>query len=119
MSSLRVNTIQNTSGVEQYLAKAWVNFNGTGTVAIRAAGNVSSIVDMGVGAYYINMTNAVASNYAVIANANRTTPGTDPTVESVVAYAFPISTTQFGIGVSDNNSDTSSDAIYVAAAIFR
>jgi len=32
-----------------YLARAWVNFNGTGTVAIRASGNVSSITDNGTG----------------------------------------------------------------------
>jgi len=41
MSTLKTNTIKNTDDVEMYLAKAWVNFNGTGTVAIRAAGNVS------------------------------------------------------------------------------
>jgi hypothetical protein len=36
MSTLKVTTLQNLSGVEVYTAKAWVNFNGTGTVAIRA-----------------------------------------------------------------------------------
>jgi hypothetical protein len=41
MSTLRVNTLQTQAGVEVYTAKAWVNFNGTGTVAIRASGNVS------------------------------------------------------------------------------
>jgi hypothetical protein len=48
MSTLKVNAIQNTSGVEQYLAKAWVNFNGTGTVAIRASGNVRVLRIMGL-----------------------------------------------------------------------
>lgn len=67
MSTLRVNAIQNTSGVEQYLAKAWVNFNGTGTVAIRAAGNVSSITDNGTGDYTLNFTNALAdANYSAL-----------------------------------------------------
>lgn len=42
-----------------YAARAWVNFNGTGTVAIRAAGNVSSITDNGVGDYTVNFTNAM------------------------------------------------------------
>lgn len=65
MSTLRVNTLQNTSGVEVYTAKAWVNFNGTGTVAIRASGNVSSITDNGVGIYTINFTNAMPdTNFA-------------------------------------------------------
>jgi len=66
MSTLKVNTIQNASGVEVYTAKAWVNFNGTGTVAIRASGNVSSITDNGTGDYTVNFTNALTdANYAV------------------------------------------------------
>jgi hypothetical protein len=66
MSTLRVNTLQNAAGVEVYTAKAWVNFNGTGTVAIRASGNVSSITDNGTGDYTVNFTTALAdANYAV------------------------------------------------------
>ena len=41
------------------LCRAWVNFNGTGTVAIRASFNVSSITDNGVGDYTVNLTNAM------------------------------------------------------------
>lgn len=53
-----------------YAARAWVNFNGTGTVAIRASGNVSSITDNGVGDYTVNFTTAMAdANYAVNATA--------------------------------------------------
>ena len=40
-----------------YGVRAWVNFNGTGTVAIRGSGNVSSITDSGTGQYYVNFTN--------------------------------------------------------------
>jgi len=71
MSTLRVNNITDTSGGSSSLsvpgaAKAWVNFNGTGTVAIRAQMNVSSITDNGVGDYTINFTNALAdANYSV------------------------------------------------------
>jgi len=69
MSTLKVNAIQNTSGVEVYTAKAWVNFNGTGTVAIRASGNVSSITDNGTGYYTVNFTTAMPdANYTVNAN---------------------------------------------------
>jgi hypothetical protein len=65
MSTLRVNTLQNSSGVEVYTAKAWVNFNGEGTVAIRASGNVSSITDNGIGYYTVNFTNAMVDvNYS-------------------------------------------------------
>ena len=66
MSTLKTNTIKNTDDVEMYLAKAWVNFNGTGTVAIRAAGNVSSITDNGTGNYTVNFTTAMPdANYSV------------------------------------------------------
>ena len=43
--------------------KAWVNFNGTGTVAIRASGNVSSITDNGIGNYFVNFTVALPDPY--------------------------------------------------------
>lgn len=67
MSTLRCNAIQDTAGVERYLARAWVNFNGTGTVAIRAAGNVSSITDNGVGSYTVNFTSAMPdTNFAAV-----------------------------------------------------
>ena len=59
----------NDDGSENYKCRAWVNFNGTGTVAIRAAGNVSSITDNGTGDYTVNFTTAMAdADYAVVAN---------------------------------------------------
>jgi hypothetical protein len=49
-----------------YGCRAWVNFNGTGTVAIRASGNVSSITDNGSGDYTVNFTNALPdANYSI------------------------------------------------------
>ena len=49
-----------------YGCRAWVNFNGTGTVAIRSSGNVSSITDNGTGQYFINFTSALTdANYSV------------------------------------------------------
>ena len=56
--------------------RAWVNFNGTGTVAIRASYNVSSITDNGVGDYTVNFTTALAdANYAIAGNAGGTSGG--------------------------------------------
>jgi hypothetical protein len=50
-----------------YGCRAWVNFNGTGTVAIRASGNVSSITDNGTGNYTVNLTNAMPdANYSPV-----------------------------------------------------
>jgi len=73
MSTLRLTTISNQTGsssvpsetVINGSAKAWVNFNGTGTVAIRASFNVSSITDNGTGNYTVNFTTAMPdANYA-------------------------------------------------------
>jgi hypothetical protein len=53
-----------------YGCRAWVNFNGTGTVAIRGSGNVSSITDNGTGAYTVNFTTAMPdTNYSISATA--------------------------------------------------
>lgn len=69
MSTLRVNTLQDSSGIERFTARAWVNFNGTGTVAIRASGNVSSITDHGAGDYTVNFASAMPdANYAPVVN---------------------------------------------------
>ena len=74
MSTLKVNTIQDALGnnpstaaqLNQGRAKAWVNFNGTGTVAIRDDFNVSSITDNGTGDYTVTFSSAMPNaNYAV------------------------------------------------------
>ena len=58
------------SAATAYGCRAWVNFNGTGTVAIRASGNVSSITDNGTGDYTVNFTTALAdANYCVATTA--------------------------------------------------
>jgi len=63
MSTIKANVVQSTTGgattlTDLYPARAWVNFNGAGTVAIRAEGNVSSISDIGTGAIRVNFTSA-------------------------------------------------------------
>jgi hypothetical protein len=74
MSILRLTTLSNQGGTASVpsdtvingTAKAWVNFNGTGTVAIRAAFNVSSITDNGVGDYTLNFATAIVdTNYSI------------------------------------------------------
>lgn len=56
-----------------YPCRAWVNFNGTGVVAIRASGNVTSITDNGTGDYTLNFTTAMPdANYAMAGAAGRT-----------------------------------------------
>ena len=59
-STAKIGSLTTSSGsAPSYSARAWVNFNGTGTVAIRASGNVSSITDNGTGDYTINFTTAM------------------------------------------------------------
>jgi len=49
-----------------YACRAWVNFDGTGTVAIRESGNVSSITDNGIGNYTLNFSTAMQdANYSI------------------------------------------------------
>ena len=52
-------------GLSQFTAKAWVNFNGSGTIAIRDSHNVSSITDSGTGNYIVNLSNALANTNGV------------------------------------------------------
>jgi hypothetical protein len=75
MSTAKFDTLSNLAGtltipvdtVAQGTARAWVNFNGTDTVAIRASFNVSSITDNGTGDYTVNFTNAmVDANYSYL-----------------------------------------------------
>ncbi len=76
-------TISGTSGItypdsttQASGSKAWVNFNGTGVVAIRAQYNVTSITDNGTGNYTVNFTNAMSdANYAVQGTCNNSSGG--------------------------------------------
>ena len=74
MSTIKTTTLSTQGGstvavdtVVQGTAKAWVNFNGQGTVAIRRAFNVSSITDNGTGDYTVNFTTAmVDADYSTL-----------------------------------------------------
>lgn len=67
-----------TGTAPTYAVRAWVNFNGTGTVAIRNSGNVSSITDNGTGDYTVNFTTAMPdANYALVGSAGQTTANTE------------------------------------------
>jgi len=83
------------------LCRAWVNFNGTGTVAIRASFNVSSITDNGVGLYTVNFTTAmVDANYSIVysndANGTNASQPLYPSLTSTSAGSAAIKTGQLG-----------------------
>ena len=73
VAAARITNALNASGSAPiYACRAWVNFNGTGTVAIRSSGNVSSITDGGTGVYTVNFTTAMAdADYATVGMAQR------------------------------------------------
>jgi hypothetical protein len=102
-----------TGSAPAYLCRAWVNFNGTGTVAIRASGNVSSITDSGVGLYQVNFTTAMPdANYAIVSTSRDS--GVRPTVSS----AATTSASQAFVNTLDS-SFVSYDANTILVAIFR
>ena len=106
-----------------YMARAWVNFNGTGTVAIRASGNVTSITDNGTGDYTVNFTTAMAdANYAVAitASAGNNNSALVCTVKSATQYGAPSNQTTTAcqiVLVNYVNSAIDTGAVYVS--IFR
>jgi hypothetical protein len=123
MSTAKFDTLSNVAGtqtvpvatVAQGSAKSWVNFDGTGTVAIRAAFNVTSITDNGAGDYTVNFTTAMPdTNYAVVANSWATGGGgfliygKDGVLPTTSAVTFNTSST-----VAFN------DSVIVGVAIFR
>ena len=105
-----------TGSAPSYSCRAWVNFNGTGTVAIRASGNVSSITDRAVGKYTVNFTTAIVDvDYSFIAAAGTPAGGTAGTS----AYDGVAPTTSAAQVATDNGAGTIADASYVMAAVFR
>jgi hypothetical protein len=118
MSTIKVDTIKNTSNVEVYTAKAWVNFNGTGTVAIRASGNVSSITDNGAGDYTINFTNAMTdANYAVSGSVKESDSGTTDALFKIDEIGS--NPAAGSVRINTGGATTSFDCNTVMAAIFR
>ena len=99
-----------------YGCRAWVNFNGTGTVAIRGSGNVSSITDNGTGDYTVNFTTAMPdANYAWAAS------GQQPVLSSATGVIGSITTnpTTSALRVIAVNASALADFPYVCVAIFR
>jgi hypothetical protein len=100
-----------------YGCRAWVNFNGTGTVAIRASGNVSSITDNGTGAYTVNFSTAlVDANYCI--NATGTHDSGSYAAIAYVANDTPPTTSAVRIDCL-NTSNTFTDISFAQVSIFR
>jgi hypothetical protein len=104
-----------------YGCRAWVNFNGSGTVAIRASGNVSSITDNGTGDYTINFATALTdANYALVGSGkidDTNSDGNAPIVGLRRSTSAPTTTAARITTVSSVN--VALDCTYVSVAVFR
>ena len=109
------------SGSNTNSCRAWVNFNGTGTVEIRAAFNVSSITDLNAGLYYVNFSTAMPDvNYGVNALAtNGTTMGINDGRRLISAPIGNYTTGYFYIGIVNTAGTAFIDASVISVAIFR
>ena len=112
------------SAATAYGCRAWVNFNGTGTVAIRASGNVSSITDNGVGDYTVNFTTAMPdANYSVtLSTVGATISNVSQSflIAGVAATGAALkSTTQVRVQTGSSNTGALTDQADNNAAIFR
>jgi len=116
INSAQVPTVSGTAPL--YMCRAWVNFNGTGTVAIRASGNVSSITDNGVGSYTVNFTTAMPD-----ANYNATSGNSDrPTIDYGGIISIPTAqlvTGSVGIWGLSNSVGVFIDFSTISVSIFR
>jgi hypothetical protein len=102
-----------------YAARAWVNFNGTGTVAIRASGNVSSITDNGTGDYTVNFATAMPdANYSVGVACTMDTSSSR--TDAIGVQSNTTTPTANAVRLLSQKSDgTDADQAYVYVQIFR
>ena len=106
-----------TGSAPIYACRAWVNFNGTGAVAIRARGNVSSITDNGTGAYAVNFINPMPdANYAIALSAGSLS---GLVTDQAIATCYEAQTTYARLWTQDSGGPTAQDASLVCAAFFR
>ena len=122
-SELRVNTLKDASGnnsvatsvVASGSAKAWVNFNGTGTVAIREDSNVASLTDEGTGDYSISFTSALTDvNYCT--NVTSDSNSKNAAARSPTTHTLG-TTSAIRVGIYNNAAGTHQDCAVVNIAV--
>jgi hypothetical protein len=114
IDSAQIATVSGTAPI--YMCRAWVNFNGTGTVAIRASGNVTDITDHSTGNYTVNFTTAMPdANYCVTGTASRATL----VAPRIVAGSTTVPAAGSVRIQSADDGGTANDCEFVNIAIFR
>jgi hypothetical protein len=102
-----------------YGCRAWVNFNGTGTVAIRASGNVSSITDNTTGNYTVNFATAMPdTDYCLQGTGNKAITGSTLVCQDY-SPTTARTTSSITIRFEDVSINTTNDTLYAQVAIFR
>jgi hypothetical protein len=99
------------------MCRAWVNFNGTGTVAIRASGNVSSITDLGTGNYRVIFTTAmVDASYSItFGSSSEVNYGGVISIDTLTSY----NSSGANIYTMTNNVSTPADFVSNSVVFFR
>jgi len=109
--------------VETRLCRAWVNFNGTGVVAIRASYNVSSITDNGTGDYTVNFTTAMSDvNYSVtgLSQYDQTNTAAGAAVFLAISrFSSALSTGSVRVINNIGNTSVLYDGTTISVAVFR
>jgi hypothetical protein len=108
------------SAATAYGCRAWVNFNGEGTPAIRASGNVSSITDVDTGEFRVNFSTAMPdANYILVGTCGGVDGSSNGGVSiSNLNQAAP-STTSIGINTRRRDTNNNTDSAITCVAIFR
>ena len=118
INSAQFATVSGTAPL--YAARAWVNFNGTGTVAINSSGNVSSITDNGTGDYTVNFTTAMADvNYSINSSAANALPLNNSQGYNNGTAAAPTSTSAARVITIANSTTVLTDMASVSVSVFR
>lgn len=103
-----------------YGCRAWVNFNGTGTVAIRESGNVSSITDNGTGDYTVNFTNAMPdANYCVSSTSTKFATGTSGRRQADCVNPRERTASNFVVIITASSDGSDQDAEIIDLSVFR
>ena len=120
MSNLRIDNIAPSAGgtyrnAPRGITAAWVNFNGTSTVAIRDSENVASLTDAATGVYRVNLLSSMSdANYCYVTSAgfnSASSNGVNSTMSNVVA----MSSSLFGVRVDIGALDTDVTLITASA----
>ena len=124
MGTLRVNTITNLAGEPviddnpQGIAKAWVNFDAIGTIAIQDSFNVSSITDVADGNYAINLTTPMSNTKYVTAGSSSSGSDNNATSAGITFPRDNKTVSSFRVRTGDTETNDARDSDMVMVAVF-